>query len=230
MTTLTKVNVMDVIGHVVESEISVNGYYGKVNLNLTGRIIYSDYNASLFFKPKGSKNKGYIIESEEDILNVKVTRKDKENHEYYKKVYENKEQSEIRLSQRLQKEEEARQEQNKRRQEEIAENKRRKEEKEKQFIEEARSLGNYEELEKEVITFYQSFDEFFNENFVKNTYIPILNKLINKAVSSVEEFPKYYFDKKHNPKFTNLIETKLNIKLGNTQKGNVDKLNQYLAS
>jgi hypothetical protein len=65
---------------------------------------------------------------------------------------------------------------------------------------------------------------------VKSTYIPILNKLANKAINNISEYPKYYFCKKQNPKFCALIEKLLNIKLTNTQKGNVDKINQYLAN
>lgn len=227
---VANVNIMDVIGHYVEAELSLNGWTGKVKQNLTGRIVYSEYNASLFFKPKGSRNKGYAID-ENDIYSVKIIRKDNKENIYWMEAYSNKDQAEIKLKERLELEEKKREEQYKQRQERIELERKLEQEKIEKEIEKAKSLGGYEDLENDVISFYQSFEgEFFNEKFVKDTYIPILNKLIHKAIDNVGEYPKYYFDKKHNPKFTKLIETKLNIKLGNTQKGNIEKLNHYLAS
>lgn len=226
-----KINVSEVIGHYVEADISVKGYYGKTRINMNGRIIYSEYNATLFFKPKGSKNRGYFIESEEDVHSVKIIRKDNKNHKYYKEVYENKEQYEKEYFKRLKKEEEEKEKQRQLRQERMEQERQRKLEKEQQEINEAKKLDGYEELEKEVIDFYESFEgEFYNERFVKNTYVPLLNKLIHKAIPNVNDYPKHYFCKRNNPKFSKLIERKLNIKLGNTQKGNVELINNYLAS
>jgi flagellar biosynthesis GTPase FlhF len=228
-TTISSVNVNEVIGHYVEAELTLNGRYGgEVTKIMEGRIIYSTYQASLFFKPKGNKNKGYSIE-ESDILSVNIIRKDNKENQYYKEAYSNKEHFEQELNKRLEKEAERREEERKARQERFEVAQQRKQEQEQKAIEEAKQLGGYDELEKEVIQFYQSFEgEFFNENFVKNTYIPILNNLINKGIKNVNDYPKYYFYKKHNPKFCALIERKLNIKLGNTQKGNVSLLNNYL--
>lgn len=216
----TKVNINEVIGHYVEAEITLKGYLGKVKEILTGRIIYSEYNASLFFKPKGSRNKGYIIENESDIHFVNIIRKDNKSHIYYKELYKNKYHFEEEYAKRIEKEKEQRQEQQRIRQEKFELERKKKQEREQQQINEAKQLGGYEELEKEVIDFYESFEgEFYNEKFIKNTYIPILNKLIHKSINTVNEYPKHYFCKKRNPKFVKLIETKLNVKLGNTQKG-----------
>lgn len=227
MTNAVTLKIEDYIGHFVEAEVSLRDYTRKVKMKLTGRIIYSGYNASLMFKPKGSRNKGYFIE---DIHSVNIIRKDNKNNRYYIEEYNKREQYEIELNRRLKEEETRRQEQERMRKEQFELERKKKLEYEEKKIEEAKSLGGYEELEKEVISFYQSFKgEFFNENFVKKTFIPILNKLINKGIKNVNDYPKYYFDKKHNPKFCKLIEMKLNIKLKNTQKGNVEILNNYLA-
>lgn len=226
-----KINLNEVIGHFVEAEISLQGYVGKVKTNLTGRIIYSEYNASLFFKPKGSKSKGYFIENVNDIHTVKIIRKDKASNEYYNSTYDQREKFENELNERMELIRKQ-QEENERQRKEQFEMERKKEQEKKEIeINEAKNLGGYDELEKEVIDYYQSFKEdFFNEKFVKTTYIPIINKLLNKAINDITEYPKHYFDKKRNPKFCALIEKKLNIKLTATQKGNVDKINQYLAS
>lgn len=231
MTVNTLIKIEDVLGHYVEADVSLKGYVGKVRQTLTGRIIYSEYNASLFFKPKGSKNRGYFIESEEDVHSVKIIRKDNKNHKYYKEVYKNKEQYEKEYFKRMEKEKEEKEKQRQLRQERIEQERQRKLEKEQQEINEAKKLDGYEKLEKEVIDFYESFEgEFYNERLVKNTYVPLLNKLIHKAIPNVNDYPKYYFCKRNNLKFSKLIERKLNIKLGNTQKGNVEVLNNYLQS
>lgn len=229
--TISNLKIEDVIGHYVEAEVSLKGYFEKSKHTLIGRIVYSEYNASLLFKPKGSKGKGYIIENENDIHSVKVVRKDNKNNKYYLEAYNNRDKFEQALNERLKKEDEERLEQERLREERIKLKRKLEQEKKQKEIDEAKSLGGYEELENEVIEFYQSFEgEFFNESFVRSTYVPILNKLIHKAIDSVSEYPKYYFDKKHNPKFTELIERMTNIKLGNTQKGNVEILNSYLAN
>lgn len=231
MNNTVALKIEDFIGHQVEAEVSISGYVGKVNRKLTGRIIYSGYNESLMFKPKHSRSKGYLIESENDIHSVNIIRRDNKNNRFYIEEYNKRDQYEMELNKRFEKEKTRREEQERLRKEQIELERKKKLEVEQRRIEEAKSLGGYEELEKEVISFYESFkDEFFNENFVKKTYIPILNKLINKGISNVNDYPRYYFDKKHNPKFCRLIEMKLNVKLKNTQKGNIEILNDYLAS
>lgn len=231
MTVKTLVKIEDVLGHYVDVDVSLKGYPDKVRRTLTGRVIYSAHNASLFFKPKGSRNKGYFIENENDVHSVTIIRKDNKNNRFYVDMYNNREKFEIEFQKRLEKEEKERQREKDLRQEMFELERKKKREKEQKEIEVARQLGGYDELEKEVIGFYESFkDEHFNERLVKNTYIPILNKLIHKSIDDVNDYPKYFFCKKHNPKFTKLVETMTNIKLGNTQKGNVELLNRYLAS
>lgn len=227
----TLIKIEDVLGHYVEADVSLKSYFGKVRQTLTGRIIYSEYNASLLFKPKWSKNQCYFIESESDIHSVNIIRKDNKKHKYYKEIYKNKEQYEKEYFKRMEKEKEEKEKQRQLRQERIEQERQRKLEKEQQEINEAKKLGGYEKLEKEVIDFYKSFEgEFYNERLIKNIYVPLLNKLIHKAIPNVNDYPKYYFCKRNNPKFCKLIERKLNIKLGNTQKGNVEILNNYLQS
>lgn len=230
MSVNTLVKIENILGHYVEADITTKGYFGKTRVELVGRIIYSDYFASLFFKPKNSRNKGYLIENGNDVHSVKIIRKDKKKNEYYVNLYSNKHKHEWELQERLEREkrELQKQEEERRRQFEL---KRKKEQEERQReIEEAKNLGGYEKLEKEVIDFYKSFkNEYFNENLVKNTYIPILNKLIHKAINNVDEYPKHFFCKRNNPKFTKLIEIKLNLKLTNTQQKNTEILNKYLA-
>ena len=56
MTIATKLNIKEILGHFVEAEVNFKGYYGKSKHTLNGRIIYSNYNASLFFKPRLSSS------------------------------------------------------------------------------------------------------------------------------------------------------------------------------
>ena len=221
------VNIENVIGHVVEAEITLTGYFGSSKQIKKGRIIYSTYQNSLFFLPTGSRSKGFIID-ETAIHSVEIVKKDKSKHEEYLTLYRHREQLEKEQAERRQREWEERNRLEKERRDRKRELEIEKREKE---INEAKELGGYDELEQEVITYYKSFEDAnFNESYVKNTVVPLLNKLINKGISNVNEYPKYYFDKKHNPKMCALIEKKLSIKLLNTQKGNVEKLNQYLVS
>lgn len=225
-----KVNVNEVIGHFVEAELSLNSWYGKVKQRLVGRIIYSEYNASLFFKPKGNKNRGYLIENEDDIHSVAIIRKDNKNHKYYAEAYDNKEVYEIEREKRLEAERKRREKEEQLRRERFEMERQIEKEKKQKEIDEARQLGGYDELEKEVFDYYNSFEgEFYNENFVKTIVMPLLNKLIHKSIENVNAYPKYYFDKKHNKKFCALIEKRLGIKLPNTQKGSVEVLNKYLS-
>ncbi len=232
MTTLTKINIEEVIGHFVEAELSLVNYWGgKVNQKMTGRIIFSEYNASLFFMPKGSKNKGYTID-EDDILYVNIIRKDKTKHEYYVNAYNQREKAELKLEDRLEEEQRQREENARLRKEEFERVQREKEEAKQREIESAKQLGGYEELENEVIAFYESTGEFYNENTVKTIFLPILNKLIHKSITNVNDYPKHYFgkNKNGNPRFCKLIEKYLEIKLPSTQKASVEMLNEYLMS
>jgi hypothetical protein len=225
------ININEVMGHYVEAEISFISWSGKSKHTLEGRIIYSDHNASLFFKPKNSKNKGYFIEDENDIHSVKIIRKDNRNNEYYIAAYNNREKSEQKLNKRLEKEEEERKEQDRLRKERFEMERRKEQEDKEKEINDAKNLGGYDTLENDVVNFYQSFkDEFFNEEFVKSTYIPILNKLVHKSIDNVDGYSKHFFSKERNPKFCALIENKLNIKLPKTQKGSIEVLNKYLSA
>lgn len=220
-------NIESVLGHVIEAELTLQGYFGSVKQTLVGRIIYSAYQGSLFFIPKGNRSKGYSINLS-SIHNVKILKKDKKKHEEYLSFYIQREQIEKDINEisRLKREE------NERIRKERFEQERkiRKENRERE-INEAKILGGYDDLEKEVIVFYESYGmDTFSESFVKNTTVPLLNKLMNKGIENVNDYPKHYFDKKRNPRLCALIEKKLNIKLLNTQKGNVEKLNQYLIS
>lgn len=231
MNTLEKININEILGHHVDAIVNLCDAFGyKSEYNLTGRIIYSEYNASLFFKPKGSRNKGYLIKDEDDILEVKIIRKDNKMNEYYVNLYKQKEFFEKKKEERLAEEQKEREEQEKLRKK-IAEVKKKKEQEaiEKE-IEEAKALGGYEELEKEVIEFYESSNEHYNKKFVETIVVPILNKLIHKAISNVNCYPKYIFCKKSNTRFCKLIEKYLNIKLTNVQKKNVEIINNYLNS
>ena len=222
-------NINDVLGHFVEAEVSVKGWSGKNKTVLTGRIIYSSYNASLFFKPKNSKNRGYIIENEDDIHSVKITRKDNKSNKYYSEEYDNRDQFEQQFNERQEREQMEREKRVQLRKERFEMDRKKDQEKKKEEVIQAKLLGGYEELEKEVIDFYESSNiEFFNESFVRTTVVPLLNKLIHKSINNVNEYPKHYFDKKRNSKFCTVMENKLGIKLTNTQKGNVEKINKYL--
>lgn len=225
------VNIENVLGHFVEAELTLNSWYGRVKQTLQGRIIYSEYNASLFFKPKHSKNRGYLIDSENDIHSVTIIRKDNKQHAYYIEAYKNREYYEEQYNKRLKEEDRQRQKEHELRTQQLEQERQRKKEKEQKEINEAKKLGGYDELEKEVISFYESFEgEFYNENFVKTIVVPLLNKLIHKGINNVNDYPKYYFDKNHNTKFCMLIEKKLGIKLPRTQKGSVEALNKYLSA
>ncbi|PAV30216.1 hypothetical protein CIL05_07045 [Virgibacillus profundi] len=223
--TVATINIEEILGHMVKAEISVNGMLGTTRINEEGRIVYSLHNQSLFFLPKGKRNKGYAIRGEENIHSVEIIKKDNKKHNEYINDYLNREQLERdhieRRREHNKQQEQARKEQFDR------ERQREKAAKEKE-IKEAKALGGYEELENEVIELYEQDGEFYNESFVKTFTVPLLNKLINKSIPNINEYNKHYFDKKRNPKLCKLIEAKLNIKLVNTQKGNVIKLNEYL--
>lgn len=220
------------LGHMVEAEMSLKGYYGKVSQVLTGRIIYSEYNASLFFKPKGNRNKSYLIESEEDIHSVSIVRKDNRQHKHYIEVYNNKDFYEKQYHERIKREREEYKKQEQLRLEKFQRERQEEKERKQKEIETAKKLGGYDELSKEAHEHYKSVygDDFYNENFLNETILPILNKLIHKSIDNVNEYPKHFFDKKRNKAFCGLLENKLNIKLKNTQKGNVELLNDYLNS
>lgn len=223
--------IQDYIGHTVEAEMTLDGYFGKTDIKKEGKIIYSGYNASLFFKPKHSRNKGYLINDEENIHNVRIIRKNNKDNKMYWEAYQRAEEFEREYKIRTEQEADERARMQEERKKHFEEERRRKEEQKQQEINEARDLGGYEQLEKDVINFYNSFDgEFFNENFVKTVITPLLNKLVHKSIENVNEYPKYFFGKNSQPKFCALLEKKLNIKLPKTQKGSVAALNEYLSA
>lgn len=218
----------NVIGHFVKAELELTGYFGKVLKTMEGRIIYSTYQGSLIFLPKGKRNYGYKI-SEDDIKSVEIIRKDKAKHEEYLSLYKEREAIEKERQERLKREYE---EKEKERQEMFKRKEQERKDKINAEIEEAKQAGNYEEIRQEVIDYYKSFmGDFYPESFVENIAVPLIVKIVNKAISNVEEhYPKYYFDKKTNPKLCHLLEVKTGIKLTNTQKRNVQIINEYLTN
>jgi uncharacterized protein YhaN len=229
--TTLNVDINNIIGHMVEAKLNLDGCFGKVEKTMIGHIVYSEYNASLFFKPKGSKNKGYLINDKSDIISAAIVRRNNKQNSYYKEIYANNEYYKMELEKRKEEERKQRKEQNRLNKERFELERQRQKDEEQKEIDEAKKLGGYEELEKEVISYYQSFEEeYFNERFVKTIVVPVLNKLINKGIENVNVYPKHYFDKKRNHKFCTMIEKYLDVKLTNTQKGNVQILNNYLAS
>ena len=80
------VNIENVIGHVVEAELTLNSYFGSSKQAKKGRIIYSVYQSSLFFLPLGGRNKGYIVD-ETAIHKAEIVKKDKRKHEEYLQLY-----------------------------------------------------------------------------------------------------------------------------------------------
>lgn len=225
---MANINIEGVIGHFVKAEVELTGYFGNVLKTLEGRIIYSTYQGSLFFLPKGKRKLGYKI-SEDDIKSVEIIRKDKVKHEEYLSLYKERETIEQERRERLKREYEMRE---KERQKRIEQQKREREAKIQAEIEEAKQIGDYERIRQEVVDYYKSFkDDFYSESFVENIAVPLIVKITNKVISNVEEaYPKHYFDKKRNPKLCHLLEMKTGIKLTNTQKRNVQIINEYLMS
>jgi len=216
------ISIEEILGHLGEIEYTSNGYFGNITKVEEGRVIYSVNNQSLFFLPKGNSNSGFKIS---DIHDFKLIRKDNRKHEMYINVYLNREQLEDEYTKER--------DDNYKKQEQLRkahiENRKRlyKEAKQKE-IQESKSLGGYDELEKDVIELYEKDGKFYNESFVKKTIVPLLNNLIHKSIPDMSQYPKHYFDKKRNTKFCKMLESKLSIKLKNTQKGNIDILNGYL--
>lgn len=223
----------EVIGHMVAASFITNGMFGKARVSKEGRIIYSIDNQSLFFLPKGARSKGYTLEHE-DIESVILIRKDSKKHKEYLHVYINRQ--ELINEQSKRKEEQNKlfweqQKQLRQEQQKYFEQKRQQErEATQKEISEVESLGGYDELKQEAHSLYQDLynGDFYNESFLSDVVLPIVNKLIHKSINSVNDYPKHYFDKKRNKGFCKLIENKINIKLKNTQKGNVEILNNYL--
>lgn len=58
----------------------------------------------------------------------------------------------------------------------------------------------------------------------------MLIKIIYKGINDITIYPKHFFDKRNNPRFCKLLELKTEIKLANTQKKNIEILNEYLVS
>lgn len=222
------ISIENVIGHFVKAEIELEGYFESVLKTLEGRIIYSTYQGSLFFLPKGKRNQGYKI-NEDDIKSIEIIRKDKAKHEEYLPLYKERETIEKERQERLKREYE---EKEKERQEMFKRKEQERKDKINAEIEEAKQIGDYERVRQEVIDYYKSFkDDFYSESFVENIAVPLIVKIANKVISNVEEaYPKHYFDKRRNPKLCHLLEVKTGIKLTNTQKGNVQKINEYLTS
>lgn len=216
------INIEEILGHLGEIRYTSKGYLGDITKVEEGRVIYSVSNQSLFFLPKGNSNRGFEVS---EIYDFKLIRKDNRKHEVYINDYLNREQLE---NEYIEEREERYKKQEQLRKAHLESRKRLDKESKQKEIQESKSLGGYDELEKDIIEFYEKDGEFYNESFVKETLIPLINKLIHKSISDMSDYPKHYFDKKRNTKFCKMLESKLGIKLKNTQKGNIDILNGYL--
>ena len=220
----------EVLGHMALVEFEGNGYFGKVRVQKEGRLIYSDYQAALFFMAKGNKNKGNIIRNESDIKSVTIIRKDNKKNALYNEMYSNHQIALQMKNERLDREAQQREEERNHREEERKRIQEEEQRVQEQQLLEASALGDYASLEEEALSFYENSGEPYNENFVKSTIVPMLAKIKHKAIDDIGVYKKYMFDKKNNPRFCKLLEMKTGVKLANTQKKNVEILNQYLKS
>lgn len=224
----TKINIEEIIGHVVKATFWGTSFFGDVKLTKEGRVIYSAYQGTLMFKEKGARNKAYPL-TEDKLLSVEMIRKDKKNHELYSAIYAKKEELVEREQNRQKKEAEYRRLQ---REKAIEEEKLRKAAKIQEEIDEADSLPGYAELKQELINYYEQEykGEFYNSDFVLTTLAPIAQQIIHKSLPNVDKYPKYYFCKDRMHKFTGFLELKTGVKFGKTQSGNVAKLNKFLSN
>lgn len=227
MTNEVALKIEEMFGHM--AKITLKPANALSETTMDGKLVYSMYNASIFFMPKGSRSNGYIIESVDDIVAFEITRKNNKENAYQNELYGRREEAEQQLAERLEKEHQAYKEREERRKKAYAQKMDEEEKEIQREIAEASTLCDYEAFENEVLTFYESTGEPYSESAVKTIFVPMLVKLVYKGIDDVSEYPKHYFDKKRNPRFCTILEKKTGLKLANTQKKNVELIDDYLS-